>query len=209
MPTMRPGRADSTATRSEMNTDSAIEWVTNSDRRRQRLAQPGQQVAHVGAGDLVEGGERLVHQQQRRAEGDGAHEGDALLHAARQLVRVGVGELGQADLVEQLGRRRAVAPVVAPAVDVQQQAGVGLDRAPRQQGRRLGHEADALARPAASCGLAPSTVTVPAVGSTSPPTMRSSVVLPLPDGPSTVTTSPGRDVQVDRRQRLDRAEPLA
>ena len=30
MPTTRPGRADSTPTRSEMNTDSAIEWVTNS-----------------------------------------------------------------------------------------------------------------------------------------------------------------------------------
>ncbi len=30
MPTIRPGRADSTTTRSEMNTDSAIEWVTKS-----------------------------------------------------------------------------------------------------------------------------------------------------------------------------------
>ena len=78
------------------------------DRRRERLAQAGQEVAHVGAGDLVEGGERLVHQQQRRAERDGAHEGDALLHAARQLVRVGVGEVRETDVGEQLGGRRAV-----------------------------------------------------------------------------------------------------
>ena len=42
----------------------------------------------------------------------------------------------------------------------------------------------------ATCGLDPSTDTLPAVGSTSPPTMRRSVVLPLPDGPSTVTISP-------------------
>ena len=60
----------------------------------------------------------------------------------------------------------------------------------------------------ASCGVAPSTVTVPVVGSTSPPTRRSSVVLPLPLGPSTVTTSPGATVEVDRRQRLDVPERL-
>ena len=110
---MRPGRADSTTTRSERNTDSAIEWVTNSTVVVERLAQPGQQVAHVGAGDLVEGGERLVHQQQRGAEGDRPHEGDALLHAARQLVRVGVGEVGQADLGEQLGGSRQLVRVGA------------------------------------------------------------------------------------------------
>ena len=107
MPTIRPGRDDSTTTRSEMNTDSAIEWVTNSTVVAERLAQPGQQVAHVGPGDLVEGGERLVHQEQRRAERHRPHEGDALLHAARQLVRVGVGELAEADLGEQLDRVRA------------------------------------------------------------------------------------------------------
>ena len=98
---MRPGRADSTTTRSEMNTASAIEWVTNSTVVA-LLAQPHQQVAHVGAGDLVEGGERLVHEQQRRAERERPHEGDALLHAARQLVRVGVGEVPEADLGEQI-----------------------------------------------------------------------------------------------------------
>ena len=43
----------------------------------------------------------------------------------------------------------------------------------------------------ARCGLASSTVTRPALGSSSPPISRSSVVFPLPDAPRTVTISPG------------------
>ena len=113
--------------------------------RRQLLAQPGEEVAHVGPGDLVEGGERLVHQQQRRAEGHRPHQRDALLHPARQLVRVGVGEVLEAHVGEQLGRGRA-AHRRAATVDVEEQPGVGGDGAPGQQGRRLRDEADALAR---------------------------------------------------------------
>ncbi len=43
----------------------------------------------------------------------------------------------------------------------------------------------------AAWGLAPATVTVPVVGSSRPPTIRSNVVFPLPLGPRTVTISPG------------------
>ena len=105
MPTMRPGplrQHDDTVGEVHRLGDRVGD---EHDRRRQRLAQPGEEVAHVGAGDLVEGGERLVHQQQRRAERHRPDEGDALLHAARQLVRVGVGEVGEADLGEQFGGR--------------------------------------------------------------------------------------------------------
>ena len=56
----------------------------------------------MSAGDLVEGGERLVHQQQGAPSAIARHEGDALLHPARQLVGVGVGEVGEPDLGEQL-----------------------------------------------------------------------------------------------------------
>ena len=69
-------------------------------RRVERLAQPRQQVSHVGPGDLVERRERLVHQEVRSAERERPGEGDALLHAARQLVRVGVAEVGEPDLVQ-------------------------------------------------------------------------------------------------------------
>ena len=110
MPTIRPGprRQHDDAVGDEHRLGDRVGDEQHG--RRQRFAQPGQEVAHVGAGDLVEGGERLVHQQQRRAERHRPHEGDALLHAARQLVRVGVGEVAEADLGEQLdGVRAAVA----------------------------------------------------------------------------------------------------
>ena len=50
----------------------------------------------------------------------------------------------------------------------------------------------------------PSTTTVPAVGSSRPPTIRSSVVLPLPLGPRTVTISPAATVRSIGRQRSRR-----
>ena len=45
--------------------------------------------------------------RQRCAERERPHQADALLHAARQLVGVGVDELAEADLVEELDRVRA------------------------------------------------------------------------------------------------------
>ena len=98
------------------------------------------------AGDLVERGERLVHQQQRRAECHRPHERDALLHAARQLVGVGAGEVGEPDVGEQVERIGRLADGDA-AVDVEQQPGVGGDGAPRQEAGGLRDEADALGRP--------------------------------------------------------------
>ena len=80
-------------------------------RGAERLAQPAEQVAHVGAGHLVERGERFVHQQDRGVDRERPHQPDALLHAAGQLVRVGVAEVAEADLVEQVvDRRRSAWP---------------------------------------------------------------------------------------------------
>ena len=53
-------------------------------RRRADLQQLG---LHVLAGHLVEGAERLVHQQQLRVRGERPGDRDTLLHAARQLPR--------------------------------------------------------------------------------------------------------------------------
>ncbi len=54
--------------------------------------------AHLG----VERRERLVEEEQPRLDREGAGERDALLHAARQLVRVTVGGISEADELEQL-----------------------------------------------------------------------------------------------------------
>ena len=59
-----------------------------------------------------------------------------------------------------------------------------------------------------SVSSTPSTTTVPAVGSSSRLTQRSSVDLPDPDGPMTQTTSPRVDRQVDAAQHLEVAEGL-
>ena len=79
------------------------------DRDLALLTQAQEEVAHLGACDLVQGREGLVHQQHRRVEGEGADERDPLLHAAGQLVGVGVEEVAQAHLPQQrvdLPRRR-------------------------------------------------------------------------------------------------------
>ena len=67
------------------------------------MAQILQQLClHVLAGHLVESAERLVHQQQWRVRGERPGNGDALLHAARELPRHVTPELGQLDEVEHL-----------------------------------------------------------------------------------------------------------
>ena len=190
MPTIRPGprRQHDDAVGDEHRLGDRVGDEQHGG--RQRLAQPGQQVAHVGAGDLVEGGERLVHQQQRRAERHRPHEGDALLHAARQLVRVGVGEVGEADLGEQLGGVRAARRSPRWRLTSSSRRALAATVRHGSRRRRLRDEADALGRRGPRAGWRRRRVTRPPVGSSRPPTMRSSVVLPLPLGPRTVTISP-------------------
>ena len=118
---MRPGRGDMTTTRSDRNTASAIEWVTNSTVLRclageVALAPDAQKLErHVVARHGVERAERLVHQQQRRVEQQRAAERGALLHAARQLARQLVAEAFQPRHVQQLLGARRRAPASLPA----------------------------------------------------------------------------------------------
>ena len=55
-----------------------------------RLPDPGEQLLHEQPGLRVERPERLVHQQDPRPVAERPGDGHALLHAARQLVRIGV-----------------------------------------------------------------------------------------------------------------------
>ena len=113
------------------------------------------------------------------------------LHAARELVRLVVGAVGQADPVEaragsrRPARRRASALVAAerPEVLARREQGIEGDllRHPPPQGRARGRRP---ARTRGSGGVPPS-------GRTRPATLRTSVVLPAPLGPSRPRISPG------------------
>jgi hypothetical protein len=59
------------------------------------LLKPQEFVLEALADHGVDGGERLVHQQDRRVGGEGAGDADALLLAAGELVRVPLGEGGR------------------------------------------------------------------------------------------------------------------
>ena len=103
---MRPGRALMTTTRDDRKTASGIEWVTNTIGRAGRLPDAQDLLVHALAGHLVERAERLVHEQDRRLEGERPGDGHALLHAARQLVRVVLEEVAELDQVEHLAGPR-------------------------------------------------------------------------------------------------------
>ena len=104
------------------------------------LADAQQQVVHLQPGQLVERAERLVHQQQVRLMDEGAAQGDALLHAAGELMRPGVVEGRKTDQRQELAGARPRRLVVAPE-DLHREQHIVDHRAPRHQARRLKHEA--------------------------------------------------------------------
>ena len=121
--------------------------VGDEDHRRVGLAgDPDQLVLHPLPGHLVQRAERLVHQQQPRALGQGAGDGDPLLHAAGQLVGIGTGELAQPDHLDQLGDP-GPAGRRARAVELERQLDVGGDGAPRQQAGLLEGDPVRLVQP--------------------------------------------------------------
>ena len=79
------------------------------------LRQISNRCACIAAARLrVERAERLVHQQDARLIGERAHDRHALLHAARQLMRIGVGEFLQADQLQPLQRLRSASYLLLP-----------------------------------------------------------------------------------------------
>ena len=106
---MRPGRALITAMRSPSRIASSIEWVMNTMvlRSSGRSMSCEQFLLQDFAGLRVERGERLVHQQDRRVHRERAHQPDALLHAAGELIGIVPLESGQADQFEIVRDARA------------------------------------------------------------------------------------------------------
>ena len=99
-----PGREVITTTRSARYTASSIWCVTNMHRLAIRAPDAQQLRLHELARLRVERGERLVHEQDVRVDGQRAREVGALAHATRQLVRKVLFEPGQADQPNELVR---------------------------------------------------------------------------------------------------------
>ncbi len=114
------------------------------DRLLLRLPQPHQVFLHQLAGLGVEGTERLVHEEDVGVGGERPRQSHPLLHAARQLVGVVVGEAGQPDpLEERPGRLPAL--LAAHASHLEPEADVGEDVGPGQQDEVLEHHRPVVA----------------------------------------------------------------
>ena len=72
------------------------------DGRARLLPDRKEVLVELFPGKLVQGGEWLVHEEELGLDREGPRDADPLLHAAAELVRVGVGELGEPDELELL-----------------------------------------------------------------------------------------------------------
>ena len=171
----------------------------DEQRRGPRLPQdPGELAGETVVQVAVEAGQRLVEQHARGAGASEPGQRHALGLAAAEIGDLAPAEPRQADQVEQLvdragaaalGRRRASA---GRRRRWRRRRGAGTAARPGRPSRCRG---GASARVVMSV---PSRMTVPAVGVTSPAMTRSSVLLPLPDGPSRATISPSPTVNETR-----------
>ncbi len=120
----------------------------------QLAAQPLEEVEHLRLDQHVQGGDRLVADEQRRLKGDGARDGDPLRLAAGQLARVALGVPGrvEADQVEQLVDALAAGGAAAGVVGDQRflDDGPHLPLGVEGAERVLEHELQVLAAPAAA-----------------------------------------------------------
>ena len=114
-----------------------LEIVGDVDARALLARPDGQKVLHQELARLgVEGRQRLVEQQHRRAHDQRAGDADALAHAAGELLGIGRREFGETSEGER--RRHPLAALgAAEAAVLQRQGHVGRHAAPRQQGEVL------------------------------------------------------------------------
>jgi hypothetical protein len=111
-----------------------FDGVRDEQQREAHLVpQLEQLLLHLAARERVERGEGLVHQQHARLHRQRARDGHALLHAAGELVRMHVGELGQAHLVEVVQRALGRFLLAQRARGEQREHDVLLDRLPWRQ----------------------------------------------------------------------------
>ena len=82
----RPGRDESSTTRSARRAASRTLWVTNRTVKLPLAPEPLELVVEQVAGHGVERTERLVHEEDVGVLGEGPGQGDPLAHAAGELV---------------------------------------------------------------------------------------------------------------------------
>ncbi len=111
--TTRPGRGESTTTRSATRMASGMLWVTMHDGRGGAVPEPQQLEVEALAGQRIERAERLVEEQDLGLECERSREGDALAGAAGELRgprlddrRIEPDEVGQARQALATARRR-------------------------------------------------------------------------------------------------------
>ena len=186
--------------------DAKPRVVAREQQRRARLvALRGQEVQESLAGAFVEGGCRLVGDDQLRCPDERPRHGHALLLADAE-----VGDRPREQIVpvesepgEQAARlgfgwpRPRGGPLAPPAREPAREGDVVDHGQVRHQVEHLEHEADVVgakpvppASPASPRSPAPRIRTVPSRGVDTPPSRLNSVLLPLPLGPSMNTRSP-------------------
>src|SRR5260370_32081849 len=105
-----------------------------------------QQLLHLQSGLRVERAERLVHQEELGLHQQAAREADTLLHAAGELVGIGVLEAAEADQGERAFRLLLeAAPLVA--LDARAERDVVAHRQPGEERRLLEPHRAVGARP--------------------------------------------------------------
>ena len=190
----RPGRAAIITTRLERYTASWIECVTNMHRQALGCAtSSSSSPSSLLRRDLVEGAERLVHQQELRLDDQGrGRSRPAFACRPRALRGRACAKRCEAHQSQRFEATRGVGLVVRHAGEIEGQAHVGRHAGPRHQGRRLEDEGDTPA--ARFARVAPGWRQQQQPGRRSARAGRrpasTSVLLPQPDGPSRVTNSP-------------------
>ena len=151
---------------------------------------------HLLAQLQVERAERLVEQQDARAVDQRAGERDPLLLAARELARLAPVEPGEADELEDF--EHALPQLAAAhALAAQPEGDVLEDRQVREERVALEDRVDVALVRRQPGDVAVAEVDRPRVGSSKPPIIRSVVVLPQPDGPSSAKKLP-RSISSER-----------
>ena len=120
-------------------------WVTNTHGCPGARPDAQEILLQLLARLRIERAERLIHEDEDGLAHQCPRDPDALLHAARELVRIVLREGGEPHEIEEVAR--LLAPLrYGKAVDLQRKLDVGHHRAPGQQSEALKHHAGVLAR---------------------------------------------------------------
>ena len=143
---MRPGPRAHDADR-VCQEDCLIDVVRDErDRTAMALPQLCQEALCPGSRERIQRPEGLVHEQHLRVVRERSRDRHTLLHATRELFRIGIGEPLEAHLLDQ--RAREVAALgTSDALELRPELDVPAHAHPRVEGVRLEHHAAVGARP--------------------------------------------------------------